>query len=60
MKKLEKQTEKAIKDIPKEIRRLSKVVATVGKIMVRSETVRLEQKKKKMQKIVEEARRDVT
>lgn len=59
MNKIERKKQKALEDIPREIRRLSNTVALVGKILANKERIRLEHKRKKFKKMVEE-RRDVT
>lgn len=65
MQKIDAETKKAIIQIPKEINKLSKVVACVGKIMSNAETQKLARKKKDFQELLKDSsekrqRSDVT
>jgi hypothetical protein len=52
--KLEKETQKAIIRIPKELAKLTRVLAFIGETLFGLKAIRIEKNKKKLQKIFEE------
>jgi len=61
MKKLEKETQKAVIQIPKEIEKLTKVIAVIGETFFNTKIRKLEQSKKDFEELVkEENKRGVT
>lgn len=61
MNKIDKETKKAILKIPKEINRLSRVVACIGRILSNDEAQKLRQKQKDFEELLEKNERsDVT
>ena len=60
MDKIDIETKKAIVRIPKEINKLSRVVACVGKILSNSEKQKLRKKQKDFEELLKEHRSDVT
>jgi len=57
--KLEKETEKAILQIPKEINKLTKVIAVIGETLFNAKIKKLEINKKDFEELAKENRRGV-
>jgi hypothetical protein len=51
---LEKETQKAITQIPKEIEKLTKVIAVIGETLLEIKILKLEENKKEFKRVIEE------